>query len=360
MDSRVREHAALLVDHCTGVEAGDDVLVWAPASAEELVVAVFEACGERGANPTVLWDCPRAERAYMRAVAPEAVGMGEHLLAQMEATDVSITIGAGVNAFETSDVDPAVRSARSRVRRPHMEAYLSTRWVGTHHPSPGDAQRAGMSTAGYAEFLYDAMLRDWGEQRAFQERVAEVLESASEVRVVSGGGTDVRMSVAGNHAEIDDGRKNMPGGEVFTVPIPETVEGTVVFDVPSVWRGREIRDARLVFEGGEVVEYDAAANEDALGALLETDEGARRVGEIGFGTNRDITEATGNVAFDEKIGETVHLALGRTIEEAVGAGNPTNESTVHVDLVCDLREEGFVEVDGEIVQRNGRFAFEDE
>jgi aminopeptidase len=216
-----------------------------------------------------------------------------------------------------------------------------------------------MATEAYEEFVYAAIDKDWDAQREHQERMVEILDPASEVRIVSGDTTDVTMSVEGNPTANDYAERNLPGGEVYTAPIPESVEGEVLFDMPVVNQGREMQGVRLVFEGGEVVEYSAEKNEAVLTSLLNTDEGARRLGELGIGMNRDIDRFTYNMLFDEKMGDTVHMAVGRSIPWTVGEDNEANDSATHVDMIVDMSEDSFVEVDGEVVQRNGTFRFED-
>jgi aminopeptidase len=216
-----------------------------------------------------------------------------------------------------------------------------------------------MSTEGYENFVWDAINKDWAAQREHQSRMVDVLDPASEVRIKSGEVTDVTMSVDGMKTLNDYAEKNLPGGEVFTAPVVDSVEGEVLFDMPLYHQGREITDAHLVFEDGEVVEHAAADNEGLLTEVLNTDPGASRLGELGIGMNRDIDTFTYNMLFDEKMGDTVHMAVGRAYDECVGEGREANESAVHVDMIVDMAEESFIEVDGEVVQRNGTFRFED-
>jgi aminopeptidase len=189
--------------------------------------------------------------------------------------------------------------------------------------------------------------------------MVEILDAADEVRIVSSDTTDLRMSVAGNVTQNDYGEHNLPGGEVFTAPVPDATEGEVLFDKPLYHNGREVTDAYLRFSGGEVVEHSAGENEDVLTAILEADDGARRLGELGIGMNRGIDRFTYNMLFDEKMGDTVHLAVGSAYADTVGEGNERNESAMHVDMILDMSEDSFIEVDGEVVQRNGTFRFED-
>jgi len=359
MDPRVRKHAEIIADHSTRIEEGDDVVVAAPPVAEDLVVALFGICGERGANPQWLGQSSAAHRAFMHASDPDGFETPGHALAQMEAADVVVQIRGDTNTRGTSDVDPEKNAARSKANRPVFEERMGKRWVNTQYPAPGNAQEAEMATEAYEQFVYSAVDKDWDQQREHQERMVEILDPASEVRIVSGETTDVTMSVAGNPTANDYAELNLPGGEVYTAPIPESVEGEVLFDMPVVNQGREIQGVHLVFENGEVVEHSAEKNEEVLTSLLDTDDGARRLGELGIGMNRDIDRFTYNMLFDEKMGDTVHMAIGRSIPWTVGEENEANDSATHVDMIVDMSEDSFIEVDGEIVQRNGTFRFED-
>ncbi|MFB6352765.1 MAG: aminopeptidase, partial [Halobacteriales archaeon] len=265
------------------------------------------------------------------------------------------------NVAEMSDVAPESMQAFATVYEPIQDVIEDddTRAVITQHPAPGNAQRAEMSTDGYADFVYDAVLKDWDAQEAHQEQLVDILDPADEVRVVAGDETDVTMSIAGNPAVNSVADMNLPSGEVFTAPVPDSVEGTVRFDKPLVRMGREVRGAYLEFEDGEVVAHDAEQHAEVLTSVLETDAGARRLGELGIGMNRDIDRFTYNMLFDEKMGDTVHLALGRSIRRSVGEDNEANESAQHVDMIVDMSEDSRIEVDGEVVQRDGTFVFED-
>ena len=358
MDPRVREHAEIIVDHSVDLQPGDNVVIRAPPAAEDLVVALHERCGERGANPVVLDANSRFDRAYLRA--RDEFDTPGHALALIEECDVYIAARADENVTETSDVDPETNAAYAQAHQPILGERLSKRWCATQYPAPGNAQLAEMSTEGYAEFVWDAIVKDWDAVRQHQHRMVEILDPADEVRIVSGEGTDVTMSVAGNPTLNDYGERNLPGGEVFTAPVPDSVEGTVHFDKPLYHQGREVTGVRLRFEDGEVVGHSARKNEAVLTEVLNTDDGARRLGELGIGMNRDIDRFTYNMLFDEKMGDTVHMAVGRAYEDTVAAENERNESATHVDMIIDMSEESFIEVDGEVVQRDGTFRFEDD
>ena len=357
MDARVREHATIIADHSTGIEAGDNVVIQLPAAAEDLGVALHEICGDRGANPVYLNYSKRADRAFKRA-ADEFEEPG-HRRALYEETDVFVIARGGANVTEDADVAPETNAAYNRAMEAVKRERLSKTWCLTQFPTAGHAQLAGMSTEAYEDFVWDAVSLDWEAQHAFQAELVSILDDAEEVRIRSGEDTDLTMRVAGNTALNDDGEANLPGGEVFTAPVRDSVEGEVHFDLPLYRYGREIEGVRLRFEDGEVVSHAADRNEELLAGILDTDEGSRYLGELGIGMNRQIDRFTYNMLFDEKMGDTVHMAVGSAYPETVGEDNEINESAEHVDMIVDMSEDSVIEVDGEVVQRDGTFVFED-
>ncbi|WP_435196017.1 aminopeptidase [Natronomonas sp. EA1] len=359
MDPRIRDHANVLVDHSTKIQPGDEVLVSGSPDSEELVVAVAERLGEIGAVASISLGSERAQSAYLQAIDADDIVMSEAQKARMEHLDALISIRGGENMYESSDVPPEKNAARAQAMQPVREVVMDKRWVGTQFPSTGYAQKAEMSSEAYEEFVFDAVLKDWDAVRDHQQQLVDILEDADEVHIRSGETTDIRLSIAGNVVKNDHGEHNLPGGEVFTAPVPDSVEGEVLFDKPVMVQGREVNGARLVFEGGEVVEHSAEKNEDVLTSLLETDAGAKRLGELGIGMNRDIDRFTYNMLFDEKMGDTVHMAIGMAYEDTVGEGNERNDSAVHTDMIVDMSEDSHIAVDGEVIQRDGTFRFED-
>ncbi|WP_276273425.1 aminopeptidase [Haloarcula litorea] len=359
MDPRIREHAAVVVDHSIDLSEGDDVVIDAHPVAEDFVVALHELAADRGANPLVIQERlgERYQRAFLRN--REEFETPGHLEALYDAMDAYIAVRGNANVTETSDVDPETTAAFQQAQQPLLEERLSKTWCLTQYPAAANAQLAQMSTEGYEDFVWDAVNKDWDAVREHQAQMVEILDPADEVRIVSGDTTDVTMSVAGNETLNDYGEKNLPGGEVFTAPVPDSVEGEVLFDKPLYHQGREVTGVRLVFADGEVVEHSADKNEALLTEVLNTDDGARRLGELGIGMNRDIDRFTYNMLFDEKMGDTVHMAVGRAYDETVGEDVEHNDSAVHVDMIVDMSEDSFIEVDGEVVQRDGTFRFED-
>jgi aminopeptidase len=223
------------------------------------------------------------------------------------------------------------------------------RWVGCQYPTPALAQDAGMSLRQFEDFLFGACLLDWDAERERMSRYAERFDAAEQLRIVSGG-TDLTLGLAGRTCRVDAAGANMPGGEFFTSPVEDSAEGTITFtEYPAVYLGQEAAGVRLRFAGGLVVDASAEANEEFLVEMLDSDDGARRLGELGIGCNPGITRHMKNTLFDEKIDGTVHLALGNGLPEVGG----TNVSQIHWDMVKDLRDGGRIELDGEVVQENG-------
>ena len=208
-----------------------------------------------------------------------------------------------------------------------------------------------MSTDEFADFLFGACLLDWKAEGERMRRYADRFDAASEVRIV-GAGTDLRLGIEGRTMRVDAGGSNMPGGEFFCSPVEDSAEGEIVFgEFPAVYLGRELNGVRLRFEGGEIVEASADSEEAFLLEMLERHQGSKRLGELGIGCNPGITRYMKNTLFDEKIDGTVHVALGNGFPHLGGK----NESTIHWDIVKDLRTGGKLYLDGELVQQDGRW-----
>ena len=364
MDERVREHARILVEWSARVERGDDVVVSVDEDAHDLAVAVGERLGAVGANPVFLYSSGEVSRAYQRAHDGD-FGTHEHELALVENADVYLSLRGGWNTAATADVDGDTRQAYATATDAVREARMETDWVSTVHPNRSLAQQAGMAYEEYQEFAYDAIIRDWEALADEMARMKEVLDEGSEVRITKRE-TDLTMSIenrvaVNSAASVAYDSHNLPSGEVFTAPVADSVEGEVLFDVPMTINGRRVRNVRLTFEGGEVVDFSAETNEDVLADVLDTDPGARRLGELGIGMNRGIDRFTDNILFDEKMGDTVHLAVGRAYASNFPEGHEDerNDSAVHVDMITDMSEDSTIEVDGEVVQRDGTFWFEE-
>ena len=361
MDDRIREHARVLVDWSARVERGDNVVMSVAEDAHELAVAVAEALGERGTTLQTVYDSEEVSRAYLTAHDSNFEENPSHELALLEETDVYLRLGGGRNTAAGEDIPRAIRQAYSRSRQAVREARMDTNWVSTVHPTRSLAQQAGMSYEAYCEFVYDAILRDWESLAEEMAQLKRLLDAGSEVRIESDR-TDVRLSIEGRTAvnscaSVAYDSHNLPSGEVFTAPYD--TEGEVFFDVPMTIDGTRLQDVWLAFEAGEVVDFSAEQGEETLAGILDTDPGARRLGELGIGMNRGIDRFTDNILFDEKMGDTVHLAVGRAYDACLPADESGNESAVHVDMISDMTENSTLSIDGEPVQRNGTFRWED-
>ncbi|MWG35612.1 aminopeptidase [Halomarina oriensis] len=362
MDERIREHARTLVEWSARVEAGDDVVVSVGMDAHELGVAVAEQLGEKGATPVFTYSSGELTRAY-RLAHDGAFEAADHELALYENADVVLSLRGGRNTSATADVPSETRQQAARAEQAVREARMNTDWVSTVHPNRSLAQQAGMAFEEYQQFAYDAIVRDWEDLAERMALVKDVLDEGSDVRLVTAD-TDLTMSIenrvaVNSAASVAYDSHNLPSGEVFTAP--HATEGEVLFDVPMTLNGQRVRDVHLTFEDGVVVDYSAGQNESVLTEIVETDDGARRLGELGIGMNRGIDRFTDNILFDEKMGDTVHLALGRAYGSNFPEGHEdeANESAVHADLITDVSEDSRMEVDGEVVQRDGVFWFED-
>lgn len=363
-DPRVENLAKILVGYATEVKEGEVVSIDGETAAAPLLLAVYEEVLKAGAHAIlnvalegqIAAYFKHASDAQLEWISPFAEWMVDN-------ADVRIAIGASTNTRELSGVPPERQTLRQSVTGDLMARAMKRsadgdfRWCYTLYPTSAYASEAEMSLADYEDFYYGACLATdpdpltaWKRASEETKRLAEWAEGREEVRVTAPG-TDITLGVAGRHFIPCVGDHNMPDGEFFTGPIEDSVEGVVTFHLPAVIGGREVSGVRLKFEAGKVVEASAERGEEYLLKLLDTDAGARRLGELGIGTNYSIDRGTREVLLDEKIGGTVHMAVGTSYPESGGE----NESAVHTDLVCDLRLGGKLEFDGEVMQEDGRF-----
>jgi aminopeptidase len=345
--------ATLLCDWCLDVRERDYVLVSTTTLAAPLIRAFHRLLITRGAwTPGLRIGLPGLAEDFYR-LAPDDLldNFAPQDLAEMEGIDAYLRIDAPENTRALAEIDPATIARAARARAPILEARLEKRWCGTIWPTPALAQEAGMSDDDYAAFLNRALFLDradpvaaWRELSDRQSTIVDRLSPAREIRIEADG-TDLRLRVDGRTWINSNGRRNMPSGEVFTGPLEDSANGTIRFTIPSNPRGAVVEDVELTFEDGKVTRATAARGQAYLDAALATDPGARFLGELGIGTNFGIDRPTGSILLDEKIGGTVHLALGRSYPETGG----TNVSALHWDLICDLRAGGRLTADGEPV-----------
>ncbi len=350
--------AELLAGYCLEVQPGQEVVVRSTALAAPLLLECQRAILAREAWPLLRVELPGATASFYRHARDRQLDrLSEVSYAEAKKSDAQLAIQAPENTRALAGIDPERLTRAALARKPLREQTLRKRWCSTLWPTQAGAQQAGMSLHDFEAFVERALfldqpdpVRSWGELRAFQEGLIGRLKPARELRIEAPG-TDVTLSVKGRTWVNSDGRRNMPSGEVFTGPHESSANGRVRFGVPSSPSGVDVEGVELEFRDGLVVAAAADRGEDHLQRALAVDEGARRLGEVGIGTNFGIDRAIGATLFDEKIGGTVHLALGRSYPETGGG----NESALHWDLICDLREGGRLTADGETIMQDGRF-----
>jgi aminopeptidase len=363
-DQRADALAQILVRYSTRVQEGDVCVIQSTTAGELLVQAVYEEVLRAGGHPVLQLTTTGAQAAFLEHAANEQLDwVPPPSEWAAEKSDVRIAVMADVNPRELQHADPRKQARVQKARRPLMETSMRRaadgdyRWALTLFPTEAYASEAGMSLRDYEDFFYAACLADdpdpvtaWQRQSDEVNRLAEWISGRSEVHIEAPG-TDLTLGVEGRTWIPCTGEHNMPDGEFFTGPVEDSVNGEVAFSLPAGYGGREVEGVRFRFEGGRVVDASAERGEDFLIEMLDTDEGARRLGELGIGTNFGISAGTREILLDEKIGGTVHLAIGMSYPETGGE----NSSAVHWDMICDLREGGSLTVDGEELQRDGRF-----
>jgi len=351
--------ADLLVGYCLEVKPHQQVLVRSTSLAAPLLLELQRAILGADAWPLLRVEVPGQTRAfYEQAKEWQLEDVPPLALLEAKKSDAVLGIQAPDDVHGLAGIDPDRLTRARRARRPISEATMKKRWCTTLWPTEALAGQAGLELEEYAAFVARALFLDrpagpvaaWRELAAFQAQLVKRLEQAGTLRIEADG-TDVTLTVKGRTWINSDGKRNMPSGEVFTGPHETSANGRVRFTVPSSPAGVEVHGVELELRDGEVVSASAQAGQEYLDRALATDAGARRVGELGIGTNYGIDRPTGTILFDEKIGGTVHLALGRSYPET-GA---TNESALHWDLICDLRAGGRITADGEVLQEDGRF-----
>jgi aminopeptidase len=364
-DPRVEKLADVLVNYSVGVKSGQLVRITATPAATPLVTEIFRKVVATGAHPFTRINLEETQEIFLKNASKEQLSYVNPIAKyEMETIDCSINIWAEENTRSLTNVDAESMRLSRGAKKPLMDLFMkraaegSLRWCGSQYPTNASAQDADMSLADYQDFVYSAGMVDqpdpvaaWKRISERQQRLTDFLNGKRDYHVVAANGTDVRMSVAGRRWINCDGHENFPDGEVFTGPIVESVSGQINFSFPAVYDSREVCDVKLTFKNGKVVAASASKGEDFLIKMLDMDGGSRFLGECAIGTNYAIQQYTRNTLFDEKIGGTVHFALGAGYPET---GN-TNQSGLHWDMVVDLRRGGHIEIDGHKIAENGRF-----
>jgi aminopeptidase len=364
-DPRLKKLAQVIVNYSVSLKKGEIVLINAPAIGEPLVKELYKAAIEAGAHPHVRM-APDGLREILLKNGSDAQleYLSPIMMNDIEMFNAHISLWAETNTKALSNTDAAKHAKLSAARQPYLERFFErtakdeTRWVGTLFPTNASAQDAGMSLVEYEDFVFNAghLNKDnpvaiWKTIEKKQNEAIKLLAGKKRVHVQANNGTDLKFSIEGRTWVNCCGTENFPDGEIFTCPVEDSVNGSIKFSFPAVHMGHECKNVNLVFENGKVVKASADSGEDFLLKMIDQDPGARIAGEFAIGTNYNIQQFTCNTLFDEKIGGTVHLALGASLPEAGGV----NKSGLHWDMVCDLRNGGSISVDDKIVHQNGKF-----
>jgi aminopeptidase len=367
MDPRVEKMASVLVNYCVSVQPKDLVIIQSSELGVPMVDACFRAILQAGGHPVAHLMASEFQESLIRYGSDEQLAYIDPMTrVVVEEVDCQIGILAPSNTRGTAALDPERMAIQAKAFEPLLETFMqrtadkTLRWTGAAYPTNAGAQDAGMSLRQYEDFVYGAGLLNepdpvvaWRALGDRQQRLADWLTDKSEVHI-KGPGTDLTVGIGGRTWMNDDGHLNFPGGEIYTGPVEDATEGTIQFSYPGYLAGREVAGIRLVFKAGKVVEASASADEPFLVSMLDMDEGARTLGEFAFGLNPGIQQFSKNTLFDEKIGGTLHMALGRAYPESGGK----NVSALHWDIVYDLRQGAEVTVDGQLFSRNGEIQVE--
>jgi len=363
-DIRRKRLANLLVTYSTEVKAGDWVGILGDPNSLPILRDIFEAVVEAGGHPTLIMHDPYMQRHFLRHATQEQLEWIDPTMKQyIEDADVYIRVSASENTRAMTSISGKrmqdYRAAQSEILTTRLEraARGEFRWVGTMFPSQASAQEANMSFEEYEDFVYGACFCDhedpaaeWRKLSEMQQHKVDYLAGKKSV-TLKGPNIDLELSIEDRVFINSDGKRNMPSGEIFTGPVEDSVNGWVRFSYPSIVGGRAVSGIELKFEDGKVVDGTAEQNEELLHAQLDTDAGARYLGEFAIGTNFGINQFTGSILYDEKIGGTVHMAIGMGYPET----GSKNKSAVHWDMICDMREDSQIHVDGELFYENGEF-----
>ncbi len=363
-DPRITQLAHVLVHYSLQIKAGDLFRITGNTVTAPLISAIYKEALLAGAHPFTNVSIGEVEELFYQHSNDTQLRYISPLRRQeVERIDATITLLGEENTRSLSGIDPErialARHARRELQERMMEraAAGTLRWCVTQFPTAANAQDADMSLRDYEDFVYGAGLLNtddpvaaWEQVRVEQQRLADFLAECDTIRLTSAG-TDLTYRVGGRTWINAAGDKNFPDGEIFTGPIEDSAEGVITYSFPAVYSGREVDGVRLVFRQGKVVEATATKGQDLLLSLLDMDQGARYLGEVAFGLNYGIQRFSRNILFDEKIGGTVHLAVGASYPETGGC----NQSGLHWDMVCDMRTGSEVFADGELIYRDGKF-----
>ena len=354
MDERTQKLAKLVVDYSVFVKKGENVVISGSTQASQFITALYKEVLLKGANPILRINLPGLSPFfYNHATKEQLEKFPDSFDYMVKTAQKYIGISTEDNSKELTNCDPKKITARAKITHPISDYIVNQkdkiRRCSVGYPCVSLAQDAEMSLEEYEDFVFGACLQDWAKLGKEIDKVLDVFKKAKEVHLI-GEGVDLKMKIHGDKALADKGEENMPGGEVFMAPVRESLEGWIKFDYPAVRDGKEVTDIYLKFSKGKVIEAKAAKNEDFLKQMLATDANSSYVGELGIGMNPKVTKFTKDLLFDEKIGGTIHLALGMAYKENGGG----NDSAIHWDIVKDMHKAKIV-LDGKVIQENGQW-----
>jgi len=355
--NRIKQMAKTLVDYSINVKKGEHIMLDSSSLAPELTLEVYKRIIQKGAYPITSIGLPGMSKIYYENASKEQLKHFPELTWYIvKKAQAEIGIDAPKDTRDLQHINPDKLAIRSKVTNKISDYIVNEkkkiRRVTTAYPTPALAKEAGMSLKNYQKFFFNAVNQDWKKESKRLKKIHALFKGANMIQIKAPG-TDISMSVKGRPLIIDDGKENMPGGEMFYAPIRETVNGKIKFTYPAIRAGNEVRGITLEFKKGKVVKAKATKNEKFLKAMIKMDKGAQYVGELGIGCNTKVTKFTKDLLFDEKIGGTIHLALGMAYKECKGK----NKSALHWDIVCDLRKNGQIIADGKVIQKNGKWKF---
>ncbi len=354
-DLRTQKLAKLLVKYSVFVKPGENVIISGSTESEELLLAIYKEVILAGGHP-VFKIAPKYTNYffYKYAKKHQIEKYPEILELTINKCHKYIGVGSEYNTKELSNIDPKKITARAKVTRKITDLVCQNKpkmhRVSTSFPTDALAQDAEMSLTEYEKFFYDACSLDWKKLSKQMHKIASYFKRDSTVHLI-GKNVDLKMKVYGDLAEVCAGKENMPDGEICMAPLQDSLNGWIKFDFPAIRDGKEVTDVFLRFQNGKVVESTASKNEDFLKEMLKVDENSNTVGELGIGCNPNVNKFTKDLLFDEKIGGTIHLALGMPYKENLPK-NIKRESAIHWDIVKDMKQAKII-VDGKVIQENG-------
>jgi len=354
VDARIKKLANILVNHSIKIKKGDVIEVSGGEKAKPLLLELSKLILKKGALPRLNVGLEGSSYVYFKYASEEQLKQFPKIaMYEVKNTQGTISIGSEYNTRELSNISPKKIAIKRRVIKPIQDLIIKkNNWVICEYPTNALAQEADMSLHEFEDFLFKATNVDWNKEEKKQKKLKKLLDKTDKVKII-GNDTDISFSIKGRPARTCSGKFNMPDGEVFTSPIENSTEGYIRYSYPIIKDGREVDDVRLWFKKGKVVKATAKKNEKFLKETLKTDPGAKRLGEFGIGLNYKLKKFIKNILFDEKIGGTIHLALGMGFEET----KARNKSAIHWDMIKDLRKGGEIYFDGKLIQKNGKFSF---